>query len=736
MKSIIKNSLNRMDFSSKITSKRQKTVLLTCILWYIGSIPFYVFLTLYVHIPIISSFPQMIFFIPPIFYISMIYPNQIRQKVLECDEFYLSYVNDEKLREEYYRPDTKQWLPKLTEKKGKIRNSILLCIFAIIPFSISEGVIQGSTINLSNIPLLIYSIIFGSVSFMMMLYGIYTFFFCTTVTSMLHHFSFWKFEIPEGEKNPMGELVILNSFVFICIISFFLTFYTPIILGLICFVISNINPKYDYTKNIENKYKKYPKIILGIMFGINFTYIIKWWYSNFQIYSEWFWADFLFFCIGFFLILAFRKYFFDFITGKNKNYLKDKGNVFEKISHDKFKFPLFLTISLFISLPIIFFIIDIIYLNPITTDLARFSLFLLFTAIGFITSYLAASFFFIKKHQDVLLEYKNLYFGLTVLINTAMPIFFILGMIEEFDWIQFSFSIIIIIFCSINLFFVINFRYKGKNFIDKLIKYRIIFSSSLIFIAAAPPLIYFFNFVFGNQIEIVYSQFLLTMIFTGLGIIGMFLGILVLRNRTKHIIDQFIPYIPEFKREEAYFHFWESFNSNHAFYFAFFTGGTFFLLTYDSSIVFIAFQSLGFSDIFSILIWFIGNYIFLYFFGIAFGLTIWVSFHGTHDFWHCINISENIPKELSEKYGAFKFISVQVLILSAIVIYGAAFWWVGDLLLYSTYFKLVFRFTMLAFVGVSLFVGLFYLIRSEFSKKVNSDLQERLENSTRAIKSS
>ena len=709
-----------MDFTSKITSKRQVITLLLCAAWYVGSIPFYIFLAYYIYIPIISSFPQMIFFIPPIFYISVIYPNKIRQKVLECDEYYLGCVSNEKLREEYYRPDTVQWLPKLTEKKGKIRNSIILCIFTIIPYAISEGLFTGLYINMTNTFLFIYFLIFGVITFLMILYGIYTFFFCTTVTSMIHHFSFWEMEIPEEEKkNPMGELVILNSFVFISIISFFLTFYTPIILGLICFVISNINPKYDYTKNISNKYKKYPKLIIGILVGINFTYIIKWWYSSFQVFTEWFWADFLFFIIGFFLILAFYKYFFDFIKGKNKDYQQDKGNVFEKISHDKFKIPLFLMISLFILLPIIFFIIDVIYINPITQQLVRFSLFLLFTALAFITGYLAASFLFIEKHQDVIIRYKKIYFTITVLICTIVPSFYILGILESFDIVQAIFSVFIVVFSLISFYFVINLLKKSETFMATLIKYKYVLVGSLIFIAVAPPLLYLFSYIFGNPTEIVYSQFLITMIFTGLGIIGMFLGILVLRNRTKKIVDKFIPYIPEFKQEEAYFHLWESFNSNHAFYFSIFTGGTFFLLTYDSSIVVIAFGYLGFTDIFSILIWLVGNYFFLYFFGIAFGLTIWVSFHATHDFWHCINISENLPKELRESTGNVKFIAGQVLILSLIIVYGAAFWWIGDLFLHATYFKLVFRFTLLAFVGVSIFIGLYYLIRSEFVKKVN-----------------
>ncbi|NHI92404.1 MAG: hypothetical protein EAX96_07860 [Candidatus Lokiarchaeota archaeon] len=709
-----------MDFSLKIGSKRQKIAILLCSIWYIGSIPFYIFLAYYVYIPMISSFPQMIFFIPPIFYISLIYPNQIRKKVLECDEYYLARVKDERIREEYYRPDTKLWLPKLTEKKGKIRNSIILCMFTIIPFAISENIFASSYILLNNSFLLIYSTIFGLITIFMIFYGVYTFFFCTTVTSMIHHFSFWKLELEENEeKNPMGELVILNSFVFICIISLFLTFYTPIILGLICFIISNINPKYDYTKNIGIEYKKYPKLIIGVLVGVNFTYLIKWWYSNFQVFAEWFWADFLFFSIGFFLILAFWKYFFDFIKGKNKNYEQDKGIMFEKISHDKFKVPLFFTISLFIFLPILFFIIDVIYLNPISQQLVRFSLFLLFTALGFITGYLAASFLFIKKHQDVLLRFKKIYFVITVIINSIIPLFYILGIFENLDLSQLILSIFIIIFCSINLYFIINFQNKGEKFIEHLIKYRYLLALSLIFVAIAPPLSYLFKFIFGSYAEILYSQFLVTMIFTGLGIIGMFLGILVLRNRTKKIVDKFIPYIPEFKREEAYFHLWESFNSNHAFYFSIFTGGTFFLLTYDSSIVIIAFNSLGFNDIFSILIWLIGNYFFLYFFGIAFGLTIWISFHATHDFWHCINISENLPEELKESHGNIKFIAGQVLILSLIIVYGAAFWWIGDLFLQATYFKLVFRFTLLAFVGISLFIGLYYLIRTEFIKKIN-----------------
>ena len=99
------------------------------------------------------------------------------------------------------------------------------------------------------------------------------------------------------------------------------------------------------------------------------------------------------------------------------------------------------------------------------------------------------------------------------------------------------------------------------------------------------------------------------------------------------------------------------------------------------------------------------------------GLSIWVSFHGTHDFWHCINISENLPREITESHGNFKFVAGQVLILALIIVYGAAFWWIGDLFLHATYFKLIFRFTLLAFVGVSMFIGLYYLIRSEFIKK-------------------
>ena len=292
------------------------------------------------------------------------------------------------------------------------------------------------------------------------------------------------------------------------------------------------------------------------------------------------------------------------------------------------------------------------------------------------------------------------------------------------DILQLIFAGFIVACCVVNIIFITQFRNKGKGFLDILLRYKLIFVFTLLFVAIAPPLLYLFNFIFGSPTEIIYSQFLIAMIFTGVGIIGMFLIILVLRNRTKKIVDKFVPYIPDFKREEAHFHLWESFNSNHAYYFSIFTGGTFFLLTYDSSIVVLAFQSLGFTDIFSILIWLIGNYLFLYFFGIAFGLSIWVSFHSTHDYWHAINTSENLPKELTDKYGNFKFVAGQVLIIASIIVYGAAFWWIGDLFLQATVFKLLFRFTLLAFVGISMFIGLYYLIRSEFTKKekiINKD---------------
>lgn len=269
-------------------------IYLITLLYTISLIPLY-FILFKIPIPYLQ--PWMVFIFPLILPICLITKKKIRDKVRECDDLYLNSIKDQKLKELYIE-DAKIWYEKtFVQKKNKIINLSLLLGFLVIPSLIRFITSQNFAINLT-ITELIYLAISGLSLIAILIYASYYFFFLFQISSIVHHYSFWETNHTQ-DKNPLGELFILNIFAYLLLDSVFVTYFTPLFISMMVYFISGTNPKINYLNNITNGFIKYKKAVPYVIMFANLMYILKWVHGSFSS------IDLLLFFFWFFDILYF-----------------------------------------------------------------------------------------------------------------------------------------------------------------------------------------------------------------------------------------------------------------------------------------------------------------------------------------------------------------------------------------------------------------------------------------------
>ncbi|MHA1301824.1 MAG: hypothetical protein ACTSO9_20580, partial [Candidatus Helarchaeota archaeon] len=428
--------------------------------------------------------------------------------------------------------------------------------------------------------------------------------------------------------------------------------------------------------------------------------------------------DLVLFSLGFIVFFILRRYLNDVLTGKYADYERAKTNFLETFAHEKVQVPYYLAITGISLLPFIFALL--------TTSLWdwSFTLFLGYTIFSIVSSYIGISFLRYERNKMIFENFRKLFFSI-IIINSCIPLtFFIIDSIIFYSDIQIWLLFIVTALATLNFIF-------GEKFYREKIdgKFRIIFFFSITGVSLVPFFYSLLKFIYDHPIIPIFWQLWETLLITTLGIIVMFLGIHFLRKKTKNIVDRFLPYIPEHKIEETNFHFWSTFNSNHAFYFSIFFGFTFFYLTYWWSLTNLFEIPISFNNIrlftinlfgffnFHYILWLLGNYLGLYIYGVGFGFLIWLLFNATHDVWHSITLSEGVPPEIQEDLYSSRKIFFQGGLIILLICGSAGIWYLGDMLIRTSYFQILFRVSNLLIMGLVTFLGLIYIIRNEINRK-------------------
>ncbi|MHA1378662.1 MAG: hypothetical protein ACTSRG_09795 [Candidatus Helarchaeota archaeon] len=685
-----------------------KKVYFFTIIYEICAIPIYFILF---KVPIPNIQPWMVFIYPFILPICLIMRKKIKEKIIDCDKTLIKLVENKKLKELYVK-DTQEWIEKtFKQKRDKITSILLLTSFLIVPILISFAIFGNIKIDLTPYEL-IYLICYGCSLIIIMIYAAFNFFLLIQVSSIVHHFSFWEIK-GDPEQNNLGELIILNVFTFTCLYVVSLNYLTPLFICLIVYTVSGVNPKINYIRNVGKEYLKYKNLTPFLIIFANLLYILKWVHGS---YSN---IDIALFIAGFFVFFIIRKYLNDVLNAKYSDYENAKTNFLETFAHEKIQIPYYLAITGLSMMPFIFSIL--------TTSLWdwKFTLFIIYTIFSIFSAYIGISFLRYEKNKTIFIHFRKIFFS-SIIVNSLIPLgFYIIDTIISFSDIQTLLLVLIIFLTVINLLFGIRFYYKGivGN------KFRIFFFFSIIGDSLVPFFNSILDFIFTQPVILLFWQLWETLLITAIGIIVMFLGIHFLRKETRKNVDRFLPYIPEHKIEETNFHFWATFNSNHAFYFSILFGFTFFFMTYWWNVIglfeipiyfnterLLTINLFGNQTMHQI-VWILGNYISLYIYGVGFGFLDWLLFQATHDVWHSITLSEGVPEEVQEDLYSSRMIITQGALIVLLICGSAAIWYVGDSLIKTSYFQVLFRFSNLLIMGLITFLGIIYIIRNEINRK-------------------
>ncbi|NVM03550.1 MAG: hypothetical protein HWN67_14570 [Candidatus Helarchaeota archaeon] len=719
----------------------QKVYLIT-IIYAICTLPLY-FLLFKIPNPVVQPWQVLIF--PLLLPICLILPKKIKNKIIECNDFQLTLVDNQKFKG-LYAEDTRAWMERTYKRKrDKLFNLTLLIVFLILPSVLTFYLLQNVQINLTFLEW-IYFIGFGITLIAILIYAGYNFFLLLQVSSIIHHFCFWETKGISYFKNPLGELLILNIFTFTCLYSVLLNYLTPLLFGIIVFTVSGVNPKIDYVQDVGPEFSNYKKITPYILIFANLMYLIKWahgFYSN---------TDLLLFSSNFLVFFIYRHYLNDVLTARYSDYEKATADFLETFAHDKIQVPYYALIIFASLIPFIFAIL--------TASLWswKFALFIIFTIFSFISSYIGISFLSYEKNRAILQKFRKLFLSV-IIMNSCIPLgFYVVDTFIFLSVIQFWLLPIVIILTILNLIF-------GHQFYNREVndRFRLFFCFSIICVSLIPLLNFVIEFIFTQSLNQIFWNLWLTLLLTALGVVLMFLGIHLLRRKTKEIVSRFLPYIPEHKIEETNFHFWASFNSNHSFYFSIFFGFTFLFFGFGWSLINLFEIQIIFNDvhlftidllgynlnlsqitwffnnylgiliygigvgltvnIFGInininqIIWIFGNYLGIFVYGLGIGFLFWLLFNATHDVWHSITLSEGVPIDVHKDLYSKKKIFFQGALLVILICGGIAIWYLGDILIRTSYFQILYRFSNLLVMGIITFLGIIYIIRHEINRK-------------------
>lgn len=186
------------------------------IAYIIFSIPMFFIL---LNVNFLFFLPQYVFIFPFVLPFSIVFPSILKNQVQRTHEaLYAATTVDDKLKEEYTE-DTRVWLKKTFEDKGnKILNMVFFISFIFIPFYIVNDWELIPSAIFTNALILPYFIIYWLLSAVVILHAFFVVFQCLNVTSMIHHFSFWKVDKSKIQGNPLGDLLSLNILTFVVIL--------------------------------------------------------------------------------------------------------------------------------------------------------------------------------------------------------------------------------------------------------------------------------------------------------------------------------------------------------------------------------------------------------------------------------------------------------------------------------------------------------------------------------------